>query len=363
MSRPPNAPSAPLLGRALLARIGWLGLVITAVTLGYFAWEVSRGRPLPEARTAAFTLLAFCEWANVLNVRSETRSVLSSPVWKNRWLLGGLAASVALQGRSSTGRPSCGSSAPCTCRRARSGCWRCSGAPSSWPRRRARPSSAGGCGSGGRVTAGLLFLAASAALVVAGTWLARAADAIAERTGIGRVSIGTVLLAAATSLPELASDVAAVRQGNPDLAAGDLLGSSMANMLILALLDSLVAPAPRPPQCIRPARPLGQPGDRAHGHRRRRPARAPASELPGHRRLLGDPGRGLRGGAVFASTTAHRTSRPRPACTVTCVPVPRLRRRRHRRRHRRPGLRVVRRHAGCDDRGRPDLPGRARCSR
>ena len=118
MSRPPNAPSAPLLGRALLARIGWLGLVITAVTLGYFAWEVSRGRPLPEARTAAFTLLAFCEWANVLNVRSETRSVLSSPVWKNRWLLGGLAASVALPGRSSTGRPSCGSSAPCTCRRA-----------------------------------------------------------------------------------------------------------------------------------------------------------------------------------------------------------------------------------------------------
>ena len=97
MSHPPNAPGAPLLGRALLARIGWLGLVITVITLGYFAWEVSRGRPLPEARTAAFTLLAFCEWANVLNVRSETRSILSTPVWKNRWLLGGLAASVALQ--------------------------------------------------------------------------------------------------------------------------------------------------------------------------------------------------------------------------------------------------------------------------
>lgn len=87
------------------------------------------------------------------------------------------------------------------------------------------------------MTAGLLFLAAAAALVVAGTWLARAADAIADRTGIGRVWIGTVLLAAATSLPELASDVAAVRQGNPDLAAGDLFGSSMANMLILGLLD------------------------------------------------------------------------------------------------------------------------------
>jgi magnesium-transporting ATPase (P-type) len=97
MARPPTAPDAPLLGRALLARIGWLGAVITGITLGYFAWEVSRGRPLPEARTAAFTLLAFCEWANVLNIRSETRSVISTPIWKNRWLLGGLAASIALQ--------------------------------------------------------------------------------------------------------------------------------------------------------------------------------------------------------------------------------------------------------------------------
>jgi cation:H+ antiporter len=87
------------------------------------------------------------------------------------------------------------------------------------------------------MTAGLLFLVAAAALILAGTWLARAADSIAERTGVGRVWVGTILLAAATSLPELASDIAAIRQGNPDLAAGDLFGSSMANMLILGLLD------------------------------------------------------------------------------------------------------------------------------
>jgi cation:H+ antiporter len=48
-----------------------------------------------------------------------------------------------------------------------------------------------------------------------------------------------VLLAAATSLPEAATDVAAVRLGAPDLAAGDLFGSSMANMLILGVLDLL----------------------------------------------------------------------------------------------------------------------------
>ena len=74
------------------------GAVITVVSCSASSpGKVSRGRPLAEARTAAFTLLAFCEWANVLNVRSETRSILSMPIWKNRWLLAGLGASVGLQ--------------------------------------------------------------------------------------------------------------------------------------------------------------------------------------------------------------------------------------------------------------------------
>jgi cation:H+ antiporter len=82
----------------------------------------------------------------------------------------------------------------------------------------------------------LLFLACGAIIVVAGVALTSAADAIAERTGLGRLWIGAVLLAAATSLPELTADVAAVRLGAADLAAGDLFGSSMANMVILALI-------------------------------------------------------------------------------------------------------------------------------
>lgn len=83
----------------------------------------------------------------------------------------------------------------------------------------------------------LVFLASGAAIVLAGTSLARSADAIAEASGLGRVWIGSVLLAGATSLPELATDVAAVRMGASDLAVGDLFGSSLANMLILALVD------------------------------------------------------------------------------------------------------------------------------
>lgn len=84
-----------------------------------------------------------------------------------------------------------------------------------------------------------VFVVTGAIVVVAGTALARYGDAISEATGIGRVWIGTVLLAAATSLPELATDIAAVRLDAPDLAAGDLFGSSLSNMLILAVIDLL----------------------------------------------------------------------------------------------------------------------------
>lgn len=84
-----------------------------------------------------------------------------------------------------------------------------------------------------------VFLLAGAVVVAAGVWLARSGDAIGHLTGVGGLWVGAVLLAGATSLPELATDVSAVRLGDPDLAVGDLFGSSMANMLILAAVDLL----------------------------------------------------------------------------------------------------------------------------
>jgi cation:H+ antiporter len=83
----------------------------------------------------------------------------------------------------------------------------------------------------------LQFIACAAVIIVAGTFLSKYADAIAELTGLGRLLIGSVLLAGATSLPELTVDISAVRLGAVDLAVGDLVGSSLMNLLILALLD------------------------------------------------------------------------------------------------------------------------------
>ena len=81
------------------------------------------------------------------------------------------------------------------------------------------------------------FLICALVIVTAGTFLTQFADAIAELTKLGRLLVGSVLLAGTTSLPELTVDISAIRMDMPNLAVGDLLGSSLMNLLILAVLD------------------------------------------------------------------------------------------------------------------------------
>jgi len=83
----------------------------------------------------------------------------------------------------------------------------------------------------------LQFAVLAAIIIVAGSYLAKYADTIGELTPLGRTLAGLVLLATATSLPELAVDCSAVLIDAPDLAVGDLFGSSLMNLMILALLD------------------------------------------------------------------------------------------------------------------------------
>ncbi|MBO1043396.1 sodium:calcium antiporter [Aphanizomenon flos-aquae UKL13-PB] len=82
-------------------------------------------------------------------------------------------------------------------------------------------------------------------VIFIGSSLSQSADILAEKTGMGRTWVGTILLAGVTSLPELATGTSAIILFNsPDLAVGGILGSCLFNLLILALLDIYNGPEP-----------------------------------------------------------------------------------------------------------------------
>jgi cation:H+ antiporter len=83
-----------------------------------------------------------------------------------------------------------------------------------------------------------IFASAAAIVWIAGARLARNADQIAERTGLGRALLGILLLGGVTSLPELAVAVSATLSGAPLLSVNDVLGSAAINVVILAAADA-----------------------------------------------------------------------------------------------------------------------------
>jgi cation:H+ antiporter len=83
------------------------------------------------------------------------------------------------------------------------------------------------------------FLICTSAIFYSGTKLAKYGDIIAEKTGMGRTWTGLILMATVTSLPELMTGISSVAIIDvPDIAAGDVIGSCVFNMFILASLDA-----------------------------------------------------------------------------------------------------------------------------
>ncbi|MBK9466365.1 MAG: hypothetical protein IPN56_16630 [Chitinophagaceae bacterium] len=83
------------------------------------------------------------------------------------------------------------------------------------------------------------FIACAGVIIYSGTKLSYYGDKIADLTGMGKVWVGLILMASVTSLPELItgiSSVAIIKE--PDLAAGDIFGSCIFNLLILSVLDA-----------------------------------------------------------------------------------------------------------------------------
>lgn len=89
-----------------------------------------------------------------------------------------------------------------------------------------------------------LFALCGAVIVYTGPKLSRYGDVIAEKTGLGRTWIGVLLLALVTSLPEVATSASAAFLELPDIVFGNVFGSNMFNLLIIAILDFLTPRAP-----------------------------------------------------------------------------------------------------------------------
>jgi len=99
--------------------------------------------------------------------------------------------------------------------------------------------------SGPSLRTAVLYYSLFALLIIgAALFLPQFAEHIAEDTGLGKTFVGTLLLAASTSMPEIAVSLAAVRMGSIDLAIGNLLGSNIFNIFILALDDIFYTKGP-----------------------------------------------------------------------------------------------------------------------
>ncbi len=106
------------------------------------------------------------------------------------------------------------------------------------------PALAPGSG-GGRLTLSVGFVVVGLVLLVVGSrWLVEGAITVAQALGIPEVMIGLTLVAAGTSLPEVAASVIAAWRGQRDIAVGNVVGSNTFNILGVLGFSALVAPAP-----------------------------------------------------------------------------------------------------------------------
>jgi len=95
-----------------------------------------------------------------------------------------------------------------------------------------------------RLSIGLALLIASSRVLVHG------AVQIAQALGVGDLIIGLTIVAVGTSLPELASSVAAARKGEHDIALGNVLGSNLFNTLAVVGIAGAISPLAVPPEVL-----------------------------------------------------------------------------------------------------------------
>ena len=100
------------------------------------------------------------------------------------------------------------------------------------------------------------FAVGVALLVVGAEWLVRGAANLARACGVSALLIGLTVVAFGTSAPELAVSINAARQGTAGIAVGNVLGSNIANLLLVLGLSALLMPLAVNRQVLRQEMPV-----------------------------------------------------------------------------------------------------------
>ena len=79
-------------------------------------------------------------------------------------------------------------------------------------------------------------------LFLGGDWLVKGASGIAARFGVAPMIIGLTIVGFGTSTPELLVSVTAALGGQPGIAVGNVVGSNIANILLILGLAAIIAP-------------------------------------------------------------------------------------------------------------------------
>lgn len=90
----------------------------------------------------------------------------------------------------------------------------------------------------------LLLIVGIVILLIAGDWMVRGAAALARHWGVPALVVGLTIVAFGTSAPELVVGVQSVLQGAGQLAAGNVIGSNIANVLLALGLPAIVMAIP-----------------------------------------------------------------------------------------------------------------------
>jgi cation:H+ antiporter len=88
------------------------------------------------------------------------------------------------------------------------------------------------------------FTLAAGILVAAASFLPAAAEHLADATGLGQTFVGTLFVAATTSLPEIVVSMTALHFGALDMAVANLFGSNLFNVAVVAIDDLAYTPGP-----------------------------------------------------------------------------------------------------------------------